>query len=271
MIWVAWRQQRVQLLVLAALLVIGAVAIVFLRVAAESAIADYGIAHCVVEGWFHEPGCMAPVQDFQEAHYDRMKVAEIILIMLPVLFGVFCAAPLLARELESGTHVLALSQSVGRMRWLAGKLAVALLPAAAVLAVLSVLLRQWVDSVGWIGPAKEGLYTAMNFDNSGVLPVVYTVFAYLLGVWAGTITRRTVSAMLITAVGYLVVRVAVVLLLRQHAANLLAGEQARYYVNQMSPEHFWPMQSIEAALFLAVAAALLVSAISRLRGNALLS
>ncbi|GAB3680726.1 ABC transporter permease subunit [Saccharopolyspora tripterygii] len=269
MVWVAWRQQRVALLVLASLLVVGAVAMVLLRLDAEAAIAERGIAHCLVENWFLEPGCRLPVQEFQDVHYDRIKYAELILIAIPLVLGVFCAAPLLARELESGTHVLALSQSVGRMRWLAVKLAVALVPAVVVLAVHSALLQQWLATVGPLGPAKEGLYTALNFDNDGVLPVVHAVFAYLLGVWAGVVTRRTVPAMLIAGAGYVVLRFAGVVLMRRQLAFALGGDEGRSYATLLAPEHFWSMQSVEAAVFLAIGGALLLGAVRRLRGNAL--
>lgn len=270
MFWVAWRQQWVQLLILASLLVVGAIAMVLLRLDAEAAIAERGIAHCLVDNWFVEPGCRQSVQDFQEVHYDRIKYAELVLSAIPLLLGVFCAAPLLARELESGTHVLALSQSVGRMRWLAVKLAVALVPAVAVLAALSAVLQQWLASVGWLGPAKEGLYAALNFDTNGVLPVVYTVFAYLLGVWAGVATRRTVPAMLIAGAGYVVLRFAGVVLLRRQLAIGLGGEEGRSYTTLLAPEHFWSMQSVEAVVFVVVAGALLADAVRRLRGNAMM-
>ena len=43
------------------------------------------------------------------------------LILLPALVGMFVGAPLLARELEHGTHRLAWTQSVTRRRWLLSK------------------------------------------------------------------------------------------------------------------------------------------------------
>ena len=39
---------------------------------------------------------------------------------VPLLFGLFWGAPLLAREFEAGTHSLAWTQGVTRRRWLAG-------------------------------------------------------------------------------------------------------------------------------------------------------
>ena len=44
--------------------------------------------------------------------------------VVPALIGIFWGAPLVARELETGTFRLAWTQSVTRTRWLAVKLAV---------------------------------------------------------------------------------------------------------------------------------------------------
>src|SRR5262245_11880941 len=44
--------------------------------------------------------------------------------LVPALIGAFWGAPLVARELETGTHRLVWNQSVPRRRWLAVKLTV---------------------------------------------------------------------------------------------------------------------------------------------------
>ena len=43
--------------------------------------------------------------------------------LAPALIGIFWGAPLIARELETGTYRLAWNQSVTRARWIAVKLA----------------------------------------------------------------------------------------------------------------------------------------------------
>ena len=43
------------------------------------------------------------------------------MLALPAIVGVFWGAPLVARELEAGTHRLAWTQSISRTRWLATK------------------------------------------------------------------------------------------------------------------------------------------------------
>ena len=53
------------------------------------------------------------------------------MLALPALIGLFWGAPLIARELEAGTHRLVWNQSVTRGRWLAVKLGLIGLAAAA--------------------------------------------------------------------------------------------------------------------------------------------
>ena len=46
-----------------------------------------------------------------------------IILLVPAVIGLFWGAPLIARELETGTSAVAWNQSVTRTRWLAAKLA----------------------------------------------------------------------------------------------------------------------------------------------------
>ena len=50
-----------------------------------------------------------------------------MLAVVPAVVGAFWGAPLVARELEAGTHRLAWTQSVTRGRWLATRLGLTLL------------------------------------------------------------------------------------------------------------------------------------------------
>lgn len=70
-------------------------------------------------------------------------VALLALIGLPAAVGVFWGAPLVARELEAGTHRLVWAQSVSRSRWLASKLGLIGLTAVAGAALLSLLFTWW--------------------------------------------------------------------------------------------------------------------------------
>ena len=61
------------------------------------------------------------------------------------LLGGFWGAPLVVRELETGTHRLVWSQSVTRTRWLATRLGVSVLAAAAAVGVLTLAVTWWSD------------------------------------------------------------------------------------------------------------------------------
>jgi hypothetical protein len=116
---------------------------------------------------------------------------------IPLLFGLFWGAPLLAREFEDGTHGLAWTQGVTRRRWLSRTLAWALLAAAVWGGVMAVLVT-W-----WRGPANALAFPGVRldtgiFDIQGIVPVAYSVFAVALGIATGAAFRRVLPAMATT-------------------------------------------------------------------------
>jgi ABC-type transport system involved in multi-copper enzyme maturation permease subunit len=140
MIWVSWRRQRAQLITLLGMLVIGAGAITLLRSTMIDAIDSSQLTQCVTQALQE---CSAPgevAKAFREAWSTPFIMGQAAIIGLPALIGVFIGAPLFARELEQGTHVLAFTQSVSRTRWMFSKLVVALVPALIVLIALQSLV-----------------------------------------------------------------------------------------------------------------------------------
>ncbi|GAA0894968.1 translation initiation factor IF-2 [Streptomyces asiaticus] len=119
-----------------------------------------------------------------------------LLIALPVLIGVFIGAPLFARELETGTHQMVWTQSVGRTRWLIAKLALPLVAVTAGTAVLAALYTWWwrvarvpFQDIAW--------GTAVPFDATGPAAVALAPLSFLLGAAAGLLLRRTLPAMVV--------------------------------------------------------------------------
>jgi hypothetical protein len=121
-----------------------------------------------------------------------------LLIVLPVLAGVFIGAPLLGRELEHGTWRLAWAQGVTRTRWLAVKLAL-LTAAVVMLTVGFTVLMTW-----WRGPVDgiQGRFDGAAYNFEGVVSTASAVFAFALGTLAGALARRTIPAMALTFFGY---------------------------------------------------------------------
>ncbi|MFF9016518.1 ABC transporter permease subunit [Streptomyces sp. NPDC014870] len=122
-----------------------------------------------------------------------MDLAATTLHFLPLLVAVFVAGPLIARELESGTYKLALTQSVTPTRWLASKLLV-----AGVVTVVGTLVLVGAFRLGWGGVAgsfRFQWYDQGVFDASGPVLVAHVLLALGIGAVLGQLIRRTVVAM----------------------------------------------------------------------------
>ncbi len=135
-------------------------------------------------------------------------------LAVPGLIGMFWGAPLVARELETGTFRLVWTQGVTRTRWLAAKLAVA--GAAAIAAgELFTLMVAWWSSPIHKANAGYSEFTAGSF-HTGVAPAGYAAFAFALGVTAGLLIRRTLPAMAVTLAVFTAVIIAFPIWVRPH-------------------------------------------------------
>ena len=173
--------------------------------------------------------------------YATVSLLSIALIALtPAVIGLFWGAPLIARELETGTFDLAWSQSVTRTRWLAVKLAVGGLAAVTVTEALSLLFSWWAAplsrAVGQGGSTKLGLamnqFNPLAFATHGITPLGYAAFAFALGVTVGALFRRTVPAMAVTLAIFVAVQFAMPLWIRP---NLLPASHATGTITADTP------------------------------------
>ncbi len=197
MIWFTWRQFRAQTwITIGALAALGVLLVITGRSIAD-AYADANVAAC-------DSDCATAISNFLNqvktgtsgTVYD---VATAIMYVVPALIGIFWGAPLLARELETGTHRLAWNQSVTRTRWLAAKLAIVGGAAAATVGLLSWAVTSWAHRIDEAAGDRiaPGLYEAR-----GIIPIGYALFAFILGVTLGMLIRRTIPAMAATLAIY---------------------------------------------------------------------
>ncbi len=199
MTWLAWRQFRTSAVVACVALAVFAV-LLALTTHGSSAL------HCAVGD--------CPVSDGQLgrlSHDHLLQFLSTLLVGLPAIIGVFWGAPLVARELESGTFRLAWTQSVTRTRWLATKIAVVGLAAAVSCGLLSLMLGWWSSAAinrGRLGPAM--------FAERGLVPVGYAVFAVALAVAIGALIRRTLPAMGLALLGFVGTRMIIQFFVRAH-------------------------------------------------------
>ncbi|NUR50967.1 MAG: ABC transporter permease subunit [Hamadaea sp.] len=209
MIWFTWRQVRSQTVITAAILAAFGV----LLLVTASTITDLYAEVAACDG-----DCANVVSTFlarfrASTAFPAYLAAVGAMYLLPVLFGLFGGAPLIARELETGTHRLVWNQSVTRTRWLAVKLT-----AGAGLAVVSTGLLSWAVTA-WsqrVDSASQDRMIPLLFGSRGVVPVAYALFAFMLGVTSGMLLRKTVPAMASTLALYVGAVVAMPLWVRAH-------------------------------------------------------
>ena len=205
MIRFSWLQFRLQAAVAAGVLAIVALAL---------ALTGPHLAHLyatTVANCSARSDCSTATVSFL-SHYRLLQDLGNLVTALPVLVGMFWGAPLVARELESGTHRLVWTQSVTRTRWLAVKLGLIGLASVAASGLLSLMVTWWSSPIDRVNMNQ---FTSV-FDQRGVVPIGYAAFAFVLGVAAGLVARRTLPAMAATLVAFVSVRVAITFWVRPH-------------------------------------------------------
>jgi ABC-type transport system involved in multi-copper enzyme maturation permease subunit len=194
MMWLSWRQFRVQALVGAGALAVIAVYLVLLG-------GDIRDAHDVYRAnCENAANCAQARAQFRSAYQNTLLFMATGLALIPALIGTFWGAPLIARELESGIHRLVWNQSVTRPRWLLSK--ILLMGTAAVILTGAVAgLLTWAarpfDNV-----VKEQFDTFV-FGARNIAPIGYAAVAFTLGTVVGLLLRRTLPAMALTLVVFL--------------------------------------------------------------------
>jgi hypothetical protein len=146
-----------------------------------------------------------------------------LILAAPAITGIFWGAPLIARELETGTYQLAWTQTITRTRWLAVKLALAGLAAMAVIEALSLIYAWWADPIvkatdlgGSTSLFSGGRFSSVTFATHGIVPLGYAAFAFALGTAVGALIRRTVPAMAVTLAIFIAAQIAMPIGVRPH-------------------------------------------------------
>ena len=157
-----------------------------------------------------------------------------VLYIGPAIIGIFWGAPLVTRELEAGTFRMTWNQSVTRTRWIAVKLGLIGLASMAAAGLFSLMMAWWASPIS----QANGLNTSRNgssglnrltpllFGASGIAPVGYAAFAFILGVTAGVLIRRTLPAMAITLAVFAAVQVIMPNAVRPHLIAPLRSVEA---------------------------------------------
>ncbi|MEU6392924.1 hypothetical protein [Streptomyces sp. NPDC046939] len=286
--WTVLRLHQVALWLWAGYVVVAAGVLLWLWGPGTSGLSYNG--HCKAD---RVTACV-PGGQTADTYRTALAAVDASLSYLPLLVAVFTGGVLLGRELERGTAQLVWTQSVTPARWLTTKLAVPALFLTAGTGLLLALRRAVAaaapalsDNQWWTGGSFELLGTtvvalpllglacgalgAVLQRRAGAAAVFSGVLLLLLSLCAGlarpylwpTVTRSGSVAQGYPGFTGEVVDEGALTGSGAHIADPLCVDDRAcltehditgYYTEGHPPAHFWPLQLIETALLLALAA-----------------
>ena len=213
LLWLSWRQNRTLVRVLLAFVLLLAGAIGWCVHGLDAAAGPQHLTAAACTGSPPEasvngltvgtvptgltPACSAFLGKQGDYINFYQGIVQLALLLAPVVVGMFVGAPLLSREFERRTQLLAWGQSVSPSRWLAARLgstAAVVLAAFAAAAGLSYWFwRQYVVAGG-----GDYAFQAKTYDTVGTVLVGYALFALALGVVVGLLVRSVLASVLVT-------------------------------------------------------------------------
>jgi len=159
----------------------------------------------IVSGYAGDPADVEAV--LGEYYNDAYQVLTWLPIM-PVLIGLFWGMPVLTREFEKQTHLLAWTQSVTRGRWIAVKLGSLTAVAALFGLALGAIVTTWLSTFGETRYAEPFADPGL-FSSTGVAAGAWWAFGFVLGASAGAFVRRMLPAMAVTIAVFVLVMVGI--------------------------------------------------------------
>jgi hypothetical protein len=196
---VALIQHRAALITIFVAFVALVIAIVIGRDAVSASYASYLAAGCTLAHPINFGVCANTANQF--ADIPSFTPLVIALRMFPLVIGAFVGAPLIAREMESGTYRFAWTQGVGRIRLLIVTLAMLALVVTPVAVVLGFLLGGWyIHPYAVINIAVGSHWQSGLFTTTWWMTPIWTLFALALGTFVGAVVKRTVAAIAATMV-----------------------------------------------------------------------
>jgi hypothetical protein len=240
MTWVTWRQHRGMLVSVAAVL---AAITAFLLIAGLKVHHDYtALVNCPANAG----ACAALKSHFNNVDWTMGNTILILMNLAPVLLGIFTGPAVLARELENGTYRYAWTQGIGRVRWTVAKLTI-LGSVVTITALIVSQLFTWLF-VPFLTTQELTVLAPAVFDTRGITYAAWTLTAFCLGAFLGTLMRRVLPAM---------------------AAYLLLGVLTWLYLDDHYPAStFWARQAFEAGWLLALCALLVAGTLWLVRRHA---
>lgn len=237
MIWVTWRQHRFALSGVAALM--GVLAVYVWMVGRQLHHAYAAAIGCHPA---NSIACGDVISRFNGI--NNFLTNGYVLLAVPALIGAFVGAPVLARELETGTFRYAWTQGFGRWRWTLAKLVLLAVTVATAAAALSVLFS-WYYRPYFAAGNQARFLTEVSPFASGLFPLrgvafaAWTLAAFAIGGLAGMLIRRVVPAIVATLVAYAGLAVAAGTFLRHHYLTALVTSKPNVPASAWITSQWW--------------------------------
>ncbi|WP_137722934.1 ABC transporter permease [Prescottella subtropica] len=223
MIWTTWRQYRTTILTAVGTILAPAV------VAALSGIVVRPKSNQSFENAF---GC-TPTRGVGCWAETSLTLITLLTLALPVLVGALVGVTVFSRDIERGTHVLGLTQSVSRMRWYWTRIPVVFAPIVVAMTILGAVL-EWTRgrSGGNYSYVSQVLFNGHSqlsypmFQSTGLIAGAYTILGLAVGSCLALLLRNTLGAMVITLIATTAVLVGFQLGARPHYATPRVEVQA---------------------------------------------
>jgi hypothetical protein len=283
MAWVTWRQHRATLIALPAIL--GAVS-VFLLVAGLRIHHDYAVLTACRP--FQSHACQNLNMSFNQTDWTIGNTLLILMNLAPALLGAFAGAPVLARELETGTFRYAWTQGYGRVRWTIAKLTLLAVAVVAVTGAFSQLFTWFFRP--FIAQEDLNVLTATVFGTRGLVFAAWTLVAFAFGAFLGMLFRRIIPAMAVTLGVYIGLALLTWSFLRKYYVPSVVTSSPAFESGPITPQdpwvlshwfvgstrwtryvpvsRFWPMQFIEAGWLLVLSVLLIAATVWLVRRRA---
>ncbi|MFM1723165.1 ABC transporter permease [Rhodococcus sp. PAM 2766] len=219
MIWVTWRQFRTTILAAAGGILALAVVVLIcgLGIRGSDRAVPFGTAFGCPKTGDGSAACWSE---------SLITLTTLTTAVLPVVLGALVGVTVFSRDIERGTHVLGLSQSVSRLRWYWSRVLVVFTPITLAAVALGFTL-EWARSAAagpdyayistrWYGYSK---LTFPQFQASGLAVGAYTLLALILGSLVGLLLRNLLGAMAVTLIAMTALMVGFQLGARPHYAS----------------------------------------------------
>ena len=185
--WVTWRRHRGT--ILATFAALAAIATYLLLTGLQMRSAWHTVQGCSPH---QSRSCSFAWTNFHDTHANPGIVSALFLFA-PLLYGAFVGAPLIGRELETGTFRYAWTQGAGRSRLSIAMVATGFAIVAAVAGVFGALVA-WHDGPLWQAQIAPRLQPS-EFPTTGVAIIGWALAAYAVAVLAGLVWRRVLPAL----------------------------------------------------------------------------